>query len=128
MGKRWSSWTARILVGILAGSFFLFLGIPLAALIIREPPGIVVEPDQATRGFTGIAVKYCHHFCKFIFDYSIRATCGVCSGTHAYSWPQIPTNAGHDAHSSSTCCSWSSIADYFWAFWTDRSIPHPAGN
>ena len=41
MGKRWSSWTARILVGILAGSFFLFLGIPLAALIIREPPALL---------------------------------------------------------------------------------------
>jgi molybdate transport system permease protein len=41
MGKRWSSWLARILVGILAGSFFLFLGIPLAALIIREPPALL---------------------------------------------------------------------------------------
>jgi molybdate transport system permease protein len=41
MGKRWSSWTARILVGTLAGSFFLFLGIPLAALIIREPPALL---------------------------------------------------------------------------------------
>ncbi len=41
MGKRWSSWVARILVGILAGSFFLFLGIPLAALIIREPPALL---------------------------------------------------------------------------------------
>ena len=41
MGKRWSSWIARILVGILAGSFFLFLGIPLAALIIREPPALL---------------------------------------------------------------------------------------
>ena len=41
MGKRWSSWPARILVGILAGSFFLFLGIPLAALILREPPALL---------------------------------------------------------------------------------------
>ena len=41
MGKRWSSWPARIAVGILAGSFFLFLGIPLAALIIREPPAVL---------------------------------------------------------------------------------------
>ena len=41
MGKRWSRWTARIVVGILAGSFFLFLGIPLAALIIREPPALL---------------------------------------------------------------------------------------
>ena len=41
MGNRWSSWAARILVGILAGSFFLFLAIPLAALIIREPPALL---------------------------------------------------------------------------------------
>jgi molybdate transport system permease protein len=41
MGKRWSSWPARIVVAILAGSFFLFLGIPLAALIIREPPALL---------------------------------------------------------------------------------------
>ncbi|HYX50344.1 MAG TPA: ABC transporter permease [Ktedonobacteraceae bacterium] len=41
MGKRWPSWAARILVGILAGSFFLFLAIPLAALIIREPPALL---------------------------------------------------------------------------------------
>src|SRR3989442_4332075 len=41
MGKRWSRWPARIIVGILAGSFFLFLGIPLAALLIREPPALL---------------------------------------------------------------------------------------
>ncbi|HYB00896.1 MAG TPA: ABC transporter permease [Ktedonobacteraceae bacterium] len=41
MGKRWTSWPARIIVGILAGSFFLFLGIPLAALILREPPALL---------------------------------------------------------------------------------------
>ena len=41
MGKRWTSWPARICVGILAGSFFLFLGIPLAALILREPPALL---------------------------------------------------------------------------------------
>lgn len=41
MGKFWASWPARILVGILAGSFFLFLGIPLVALIIREPPALL---------------------------------------------------------------------------------------
>src|SRR5258708_23147002 len=43
MGKRWASWPARILVGILAGSFFLFLGIPLVALIVREPPALLWE-------------------------------------------------------------------------------------
>jgi molybdate transport system permease protein len=41
MGKRWSRWPARIVVSILAGSFFLFLGIPLAALLIREPPALL---------------------------------------------------------------------------------------
>ena len=41
MSKRWAGWPARIVVGILAGSFFLFLGIPLAALIIREPPALL---------------------------------------------------------------------------------------
>jgi molybdate transport system permease protein len=41
MGKFWSRWPARILVGVLAGSFFLFLGIPLVALLIREPPALL---------------------------------------------------------------------------------------
>src|SRR6266700_307783 len=41
MPKRWSRWPARIVVGVLAGSFFLFLGIPLAALLIREPPALL---------------------------------------------------------------------------------------
>src|SRR5437016_13094079 len=41
MWKRLSHWPARIIVGILAGSFFLFLGIPLAALLIREPPALL---------------------------------------------------------------------------------------
>lgn len=38
---RWSRWPARLLVGILAGSFFLYLGIPLAALLLREPPALL---------------------------------------------------------------------------------------
>ncbi len=40
-GKTWSRWPARILVGVLAGGFFLFLGIPLAALLLHEPPGLL---------------------------------------------------------------------------------------
>ena len=36
-------------MGILAGSFFLFLGIPLAALLIREPPALlwnsIMQPE-----------------------------------------------------------------------------------
>ncbi len=46
MSKRWSRWPARILVGILAGSFFLFLGIPLAALLLREPPALLWHSIQ----------------------------------------------------------------------------------
>src|SRR6266487_4326479 len=41
MSRRWSRWLARIVVGILAGSFFPFLGIPLAALLLREPPALL---------------------------------------------------------------------------------------
>jgi molybdate transport system permease protein len=42
----WSRWPARILVGVLAGSFFLFLGIPLASLLLREPPGVLWSSMQ----------------------------------------------------------------------------------
>src|SRR3989441_10399101 len=41
LSKAWSRWPARLLVGILAGSFFLFLGIPLAALLLHEPPALL---------------------------------------------------------------------------------------
>jgi molybdate transport system permease protein len=41
MSKTWSRWPARIVVGILAGSFFLFLGVPLAALLLHEPPALL---------------------------------------------------------------------------------------
>lgn len=45
----WSRWPARILVGFLASLFFLFIGIPLASLLFREPPALVwseiVQPD-----------------------------------------------------------------------------------
>src|SRR5947199_149369 len=43
MGKKWSyrsAWSARVLVGVLAGTFFLFLGIPLpfttAAVVMAQ--------------------------------------------------------------------------------------------
>lgn len=36
--KLWVRWPARILTGILAGSFFLYLGVPLASLLLHEPP------------------------------------------------------------------------------------------
>jgi molybdate transport system permease protein len=38
MKTLWSRWPARIVVGILAGSFFLYLGIPLVSLLLHEPP------------------------------------------------------------------------------------------
>lgn len=41
MSKRWLRWPTRVLVGVLAGGFFLFLGIPLAALLLRESPGLL---------------------------------------------------------------------------------------
>lgn len=44
--RPWARWPARLLVGVLAGSFFLFLGMPLAALIIREPPAMLWQAIQ----------------------------------------------------------------------------------
>jgi molybdate transport system permease protein len=44
--KTWTRLPTRLLVGILAVSFFLFLGIPLAALIIREPPAMLWQALQ----------------------------------------------------------------------------------
>ena len=45
----WSRWPARLLVGILAGLFFLFIGVPLASLLFHEPPSTVwseiLQPD-----------------------------------------------------------------------------------
>src|SRR5437660_1407987 len=46
VSRPWARWSARLLVGVLAGSFFLFLGMPLAALIIREPPAMLWQAIQ----------------------------------------------------------------------------------
>jgi molybdate transport system permease protein len=46
VSRPWARWPARLLVGVLAGSFFLFLGMPLAALIIREPPAMLWQAIQ----------------------------------------------------------------------------------
>ncbi len=46
VSRPWTRWPARLLVGVLAGSFFLFLGLPLAALIIREPPAMLWQAIQ----------------------------------------------------------------------------------
>lgn len=44
--RNWSGWPVRVLVGLLAGSFLLFLGIPLAALLLREPPALLWSTIQ----------------------------------------------------------------------------------
>jgi molybdate transport system permease protein len=45
----WSRWPVRILVGLLAALFFLFIGIPLLSLLFRESPTLVwselLQPD-----------------------------------------------------------------------------------
>jgi molybdate transport system permease protein len=48
-GTFWSRWPARILVGFLAATFFLFVAVPLASLLFHEPPTSVwneiLQPD-----------------------------------------------------------------------------------
>lgn len=46
VGQRYTRWLARALVAILAAAFFLFLGIPLAALLLREPPALLWQDLQ----------------------------------------------------------------------------------
>ncbi|HEU0002762.1 MAG TPA: ABC transporter permease, partial [Ktedonobacteraceae bacterium] len=58
----WSRWSARLLVAILAGSFFLFLGIPLAALVIREPPALLwqaIQQPEALQAFQLSIITTC---------------------------------------------------------------------
>ena len=44
---RWlAQWPVKILVGVLAATFFLFLGIPLASLLLREPPALLWNAMQ----------------------------------------------------------------------------------
>lgn len=47
--KQLARWSSGVLLGVLASCFFLFLGIPLLALIFREPPatiwGELGQPD-----------------------------------------------------------------------------------
>jgi molybdate transport system permease protein len=44
--QRSTRWLTRLAVAVLAGTFFLFLGIPLAALLIREPPLVLWQDLQ----------------------------------------------------------------------------------
>jgi molybdate transport system permease protein len=55
--KTWSRWPARLLVGVLAGSFFLFLGIPLAALVIREPPALLWQAIQQPEAIEAVQLS-----------------------------------------------------------------------
>ncbi len=56
-GTQASRWTARVLVGILAGCFFLFLGIPLAALLLREPPALLWASIQQPEVFMALQLS-----------------------------------------------------------------------
>jgi len=53
----WSRWPARILVGILAGSFFLFLGVPLASLLLHEPPEALWSSMQQPEVFLALQLS-----------------------------------------------------------------------
>ena len=86
MGKRWSSWTARIIVGILAVQLLSFSRNTTNSSDHPRAASIVVELNQAARSVTGITIKSCHHVCEYIFDCDIRSTCRIRTGTHAYSW------------------------------------------
>src|SRR5438128_452774 len=46
MLKNLSRWPFRLLVGMLAGSFFLFLGVPLVSLLLHEPPALLWSAMQ----------------------------------------------------------------------------------
>lgn len=39
--RRWPHWSTTLLVAILASLFFLFLAIPLASLLVHEPPAVI---------------------------------------------------------------------------------------
>ncbi len=41
--RRWRNLPARIVVGLLGGGFFLFLALPLVALLVHEAPGQLVS-------------------------------------------------------------------------------------
>ncbi len=46
MLKKLARWPFRLLVGMLAGSFFLFLGVPLVSLLLHEPPALLWSAMQ----------------------------------------------------------------------------------
>jgi molybdate transport system permease protein len=50
-------WLARIGVGILAGGFFLFLGIPLVSLLFHEPPTLLWSAMQQPEIFQALQLS-----------------------------------------------------------------------
>lgn len=52
-----SRWPARIFVGVLAGCFFLFLGVPLVSLLIHEPPGQLWAAMQQPEAFQALQLS-----------------------------------------------------------------------
>ena len=55
--KRWNSWPSRVLVGLLAGIFVLFVGVPLAALLLHEPPGLLWRAFHRPEVFSALAIS-----------------------------------------------------------------------
>ncbi|MEO9058706.1 MAG: ABC transporter permease [Ktedonobacteraceae bacterium] len=55
--KLLTRYSARILVGVLAGGFFLYLGIPLASLLLREPPSFLWAAMQQPDVFQALQLS-----------------------------------------------------------------------
>src|SRR5436853_5472858 len=72
VSRPWTRWPARLLVGVLAGSFFLFLGMPLADLIIREPPAMlwqaIQQPEAIEALKLSIFTTYISTLLMVVFD------------------------------------------------------------
>lgn len=56
-GQRYLRWLVRGMVAILATLFFLFIGIPLAALLIREPPLLLWQDLQQPGVFEALRLS-----------------------------------------------------------------------
>ncbi len=55
--KRWLRMVMSILLGVLASCFFLFVGIPLIALLIRESPGVIWATLQEPETLQAIQIS-----------------------------------------------------------------------
>jgi len=56
-GQRFTRWLMRGLLAILASVFFLFIGIPLAALLVREPPAVLWQDLQQPQVFEALQLS-----------------------------------------------------------------------